>query len=272
MKSFLIILLFISCCTFSRANTSWPYKYQKDGITFYATGSADSVEMNKLFKTFFNKLVNNLKRADKSYEIFLITDRFLIFPFFYDKWFGSIAWDTLRKPDNAFLFDYYYYRVGGENAKWHFRKGKPASTKYLFDLPEPIDIGSTYDTSKAKVGLKIIYNYAAEDSLTVWDRLFTLVQYGIDHIEEIKQTQKRISVPLPMMTYEPPNIDKQVSLLTIDTGLIRTLPLLKLEFDAKKAISQKAISPLIYTTPILAIMFIFGLLLIIKNRKTIYKK
>jgi hypothetical protein len=232
MKLFLIIfLLFLTFS--SNANTSWPYKYKKDGITLYASGSPDSIEVNNLFIPFLNRLVKKLKRPDKSFEIFLITDRFLIFPYYYDKWFGSIAWDTLREPDNSFLFDYYYYRVGGKTRELHFKNHTPNSKKYLTNLPEPIDIGSSYNTNKAPVGLKIIYNYAAEDSATVWNRLFTLVQYGIDNLEEIKKNQRRISVPLPMISYESIYPDKKVSLLTIDTAKIRRIPLLSFGFDPK---------------------------------------
>lgn len=135
-----------------------------------------------------------------------------------------------------FIEDYLYYRMGPKYRERITEYTKPPSNKYQVNLNEPIDIGSTYKDEAAPLGLKIMYDYGPTDSLTGWDRLYSLVQYAVDHVEEIKRTQKRIATSYPVTVYfdDTTNYKTEVSLLTIDTGLIRKIPLIEFGFDHNK--------------------------------------
>jgi hypothetical protein len=230
-------LLFIFLLTFGQslyANEVEQYVKTSDGITYFALISKGSVEERKMQDAFLDRLVQKLKRRDKNIPIYLWTDQF---PMFFGKkeWFSTIAFDTLRSPDPGFIEDYFYFRMGAVYRKEITRYSKPPSNKYQLDLPEPIDLGSSYDTKTAPVGLKIYYDYGDNDSATGWDRLFTLVQYAIDHVEEIKEQQKRIVLPYPVALYDTTTSYKsQVSILTIDTNKIQNIPLLHFGFDHTK--------------------------------------
>jgi hypothetical protein len=242
MRIFLILVTLLTFNGHVQANTVEQYVNTKDGITLYALISKGSVEERKIQDAFLDRLIQKLRRKDKSIPIFLLTDQFSLFDFSRDEWFASISYDTLRSPDPMFLENYFYYRMGPEYQQHIQQYSKPPSGKHKIDLPEPIDIGSTYNNNKAPLGLKIIYDYGVTDSATSWDRLYTLVQYAIDHINEIKDKQARIILPYPVSYLDTSIYKTEVSLLTIDTSLIRHIPLHSFGFDLTKVNEEKNIS------------------------------
>lgn len=235
----------------------------KNGITYFALISKGSVEERKVQDSFLDRLAEKLKKKDKEVPIYLWTDQFSMF-FGRKEWFASIAYDTLRNPDPGFIEDYFYYRMGPAYKKEISRYSKPLSNKYQVDLPEPIDLGSSYDTRKAPMGLKIYYDYGDNDSATGWDRLFTLVQYAIDHTQEIKEEQKRIVLPYPIALFDTTSYKTEVSLLTIDTSKIQNIPLLHFGFDPAKADSTSANNKFIWMG---AGLFVLVLVVILTKRK-----
>jgi len=233
MRLFLILIFVLTLCQSIHANEVEQYVKTKDGVTYFALISKGSVEERKVQDAFLDRLVKNLKRQNNDMPIYLWTDQFPVF-FGRKEWFATIAYDTLRSPDPAFIEDYFYYRMGPAYREELTRCSKPPSNKYRVELPEPIDLGSSYDTKKPPIGLKICYDYGNNDSATSWDRLFTLVQYGIDHTQEIKEEQKRIVLPYPVALLDATSYKTQVSLLTIDTSKIQNIPLLHFGFDHTK--------------------------------------
>lgn len=237
MKS-LALLFILIFNNYVYANTVEQYIKTKNGITLFALYSKGSIEELKIQDAFLDRLIEKLKRPDKSIQIYLLTDQFRLFALGRKEWFASIAYDTLRSPDPMFLEDYFYYRMGQDYREYITKYSRPPSNKYQIDLPEPLDLGATYNTRQPLLGLKIIYDYGETDSVTGWNRLYTLVQYAIDNIDAIKSQQKRIALQYPVTYMGETDYSPTVSLMTIDTNEIKNIPLLSFGFDHKKIIGN----------------------------------
>jgi hypothetical protein len=105
-----LISLLILCCN-AQANTVEQYVKTKEGITLFAFISTGSIKEQKIQDAFLDRLIEKLRRKDKSVPIFLLTDQFHLF-FGRKEWFASIAYDTLSSPDPLFIEDYFYHRMG----------------------------------------------------------------------------------------------------------------------------------------------------------------
>ncbi len=221
----LSILLLLNWQT-SLSNINWQYRNTRDGITLIAAGGYDdSVGNQKLYDAFLKLLIERTKGSHRNYNILLLLDQSILSFRAYPDWCGTIAFDTLRVWDYEFIEAYGRYRMGRDDKEIILSRNYP-SDKYIYDLPEPIDINSSFDAFDQEVGLKIIYEYGPTDSITFFDRILTLVKYGIENIEEIKNNQKRI-------TMKWDNTKMRVSLLTIDTGYIKSIPLVASRFNHK---------------------------------------
>jgi len=242
MRFFLIFISLLIIHRNAHAHTVEPYEKTKKGITLFTYISTGSIEERKIQNAFLNQLTESLVWKNKRVPIYLIVDRLRLIHPLSDEWFASIAYDSLKPPDREFIEDYFYYRIGPYFREKVLLYRRPPSDKYKLNLKEPIDLGSSYDDKKAPLGLKIIYNYSFSDSAEYWNRLYTLVQYSIDHIDEIKRDQKKIILPYAIMEqFDETNYNPEVSLLTIDTGLIHRLPLKNLGFDDTKLDEEKSI-------------------------------
>lgn len=220
-----LFLFLLTLCLHLHAHQMERYIKTKDGSTYFSLVTVGSIKERKAQDAFLDLLLRKLQRRDDNIPIYLLTDKFNLF---VDRngWFATIAYDTLRSPDPVFIEDYFFYRMEPSYRNEITRIKNPPSAKYQYDLLEPIDLWSSYDTNKAQIGVKIYNDYDYNGSTTGWDRLFTLVQYSIDHIEEIKKQQKRIVLPYPLPLFERTTYKPDVSILTIDTGLIQRIPLL----------------------------------------------
>lgn len=224
MRAFFFFILLLTLSLSVEATSIRKYTKSKDGFTLITgiSGKEDSL----MFDAFFDRLLNRLKRDDKSIPILLLIDYSGIKNNRKGHGFASLAVDTLRIIDPSFIGAYYYHRLG-KTFEENYQVYEPyPSNKYLTDLPEPIDINSSFQSMPSTVGLKIMYNYGAADSIIVFDRIYTLVQYGISNMEKVKREQKRIAVDYQFGT-------AKVSFLTVDTNVINRLPLLTLGFDPK---------------------------------------
>src|SRR4029079_10277481 len=76
--------------------------------------------------------------------------------------------------------------------------------------------------TERELGLRILYQSPQSDCSVYFDRIYSLIQYGIDHIEKIKKEQKRME-----MRYD----GYLLSVLSIDTTEIKKMPLRSLGFD-----------------------------------------
>jgi len=78
-------------------------------------------------------------------------------------------------------------------------------------------------TEDIDVGLRIFFDHNYTDSVVAYDKIFSIVKYGIENLERVKQEQK------------PLYLDKSsrcpVMLLTLDTAEIRRVPIYQLGFD-----------------------------------------
>jgi hypothetical protein len=240
-----IFLLFIVFTV--KATSIWKYSKSKGGFTLI-TGIS-SKEDSLMIDAFFERLLNELNRDDKTIPILLLIDCSGIKNNREEHGFASIAVDTLREIDPFFIGAYYYHRLG-KTFEEHYQVYKPyPSKKYLYDLPEPIDINSSFQSTPGTVGLKIMYNYGAADSILWFDRIYTLVQYGIDNLSKIKSEQKRIAMDYQFGV-------AKISFLTIDTGKINRLPLLSLGFNPKEINKQSFKSSKYWLIGITAIFII----------------
>jgi hypothetical protein len=221
---YLFTTIFLLFTVYSvKATSVRKYTKSKDGFTLITTisGKEDSL----IFDAFFERILSKLNRNDRNIPILLLIDYSGIKNNRMVNGFASIAIDTLREFDPFFIGAYYYHRLGKSFDEFYHTYEPYPSKKYLMDLSEPIDINSSFD-STSLTGLKIIYNYGAADSIIAFDRVYTLVQYGINNVDKIKNEQKRIA-----MDYEFGAA--KISFLTIDTGEINRLPLLSLGFNPR---------------------------------------
>lgn len=258
----IITALFLISCNSIDASEVEQFVKTKNGITLFALNGKGSIEGRKMYTAFLEKLVESIKRPDENIPIFILSDQFSFFPLRRKDWFATIAYDTLRGPDLSFIENYFYYRMGENYRKEIFKFSTPISNKHQIDLPEPIDLGSTYDGKEPVLGLKIFYEYGENDSLTGWDRIYTLVQYAIDHLDQIKMNQKRIVFRYHAVTSEETEYVPRISLLTIDTFQIKNIPLQSSGFNP----SEDANNDLKYI--LISALMLLVLALVIKGRKS----
>ena len=232
MRYILLFILLFSQSK-SRAHSDELFSITKKGITLFCRVTEGSKEERLIYRAFLDQLTKRLVRADRSIPVYIWMDQFPLLFYRRDDWFATIGFDSLQIPDLTFLNDYFEYRMGAESRAW-VEKRNLVSEKYKTALMEPIDLGSTYDLNPKPVGLKVFYDYGFTDSTTGWDRVYSLVQYAIDHIDAIKLTQKRIALQYPNGIIEDTRRVPMVSILTIDTNLIKQIPLRPSGFDHKK--------------------------------------
>lgn len=264
MKPLLFLLVLLASCAASFGNTNWTCVSSKKGVTIIASCNWPDEEWGgpKMYDAFLDRLVQKLDRWDKDLEILLLIDRHGIFRQEGKDWFATMAYDTLRETDINFIEAYNFYRMDSDAYRYTVlqrSEGKPFPNKYRIDLPEPIDLNSTFSMEPGRIGLKIRYDYGYSDSATYFDRLYTLVQYGIDHLEEIRQEQQRMIMPYGLN-------DIRISFLTIDTGKIKTIPLQPIDFN-KESFEQLLRNRMYTLVGVLAI-FILASIVYLKKRST----
>jgi hypothetical protein len=226
--SILILLSFIF--EESIGNQNWEYRGTKDGITLIAAGGyEDSLGYQRMYDAFLELVVEKTKTVKRNFHILVTLDQFGLRWRRDHNWEAFISFDIQRDFDYRFIEAYHDYRLDHSFNSSRLKNFNLPSESYTRDLPEPIDFYSSFDTSNTVVGLKIIYNYGLMDSATCFDRVLALVKYGLDNLQGVKQTQERIVVGYQMG-------DIKMSLLTIDTSLIRSIPLIKSGFDYQKFI------------------------------------
>lgn len=241
IKHLLLCICFFSTFHFCLANTGWWFTGHKEGITIIVPCAyEDSVFERKQQEAFLNRLVEKLNRKDTSLKILLLVNPMIMYPGWGTEnyWFATLGYDRLQEPDMEFIKDYYDYRSENRAGREHTFYNKPPSEKYKIDLPVPLDISVSYNDQVNVIGLKVICGYVHWDSVITYDRIYTLIKYGINHIEEIKKYQDTIHIPFWLK-------GMAVSINTLDTGIIKSQPLLSLGFDPKmpkkKEFSRKTI-------------------------------
>lgn len=236
MRHLLLLIVFSLCYQYSLCTQVWQYRKSRDGFTMVATGGyEDSVGNHKMYDALFKVLVHKTKSDRHGIKVLVILDQSVIHTSYY-KWFATIAYDTLREVDREFIEAYSYYRRKGY--KNIIRSNLP-SERFKIDLPEPIDLNSTFQTGHADLGLKIIYESGLNDSISFFDRIYTLTKYGLKNINEIKKKQSRVVVP-----YSSDQI--KVSVLTIDTSKIQSIPLISLGFNQEGKDFNSSFNIIIY--------------------------
>lgn len=229
MRGHLISIFFLIISNSCFANTGWWFTGHKEGITIIVPCAyEDSVFERKQQKAFLDRLVEKLNRKDTSLKILLLVNPLIMYPGWGTEnyLFATLGYDRLQEPDMQFIQDYYDYRSENRAGREPTFYGRPSSEKYKVDLPEPLDISVSYNNPVSVIGLKVICGYVHWDSVITYDRIYTLIRYGINHIEEIKKYQDSIHIPYWLK-------GMAVSINTLDTGLIKSLPLLSLGFDPK---------------------------------------
>jgi hypothetical protein len=204
------------------ANENWECKSSFHNITIIATaGYEDTSETQKTFDAFLETISSKLNLTKLPFKILVLID-----PMGLDPWkvpqlnqFSSIAYDTIRPVDTDFLFS----RTNGR-----------------VQLADTIDYGMTDKKGVNEVGLKIILKYAGRDTLNQFDRIYTLVKYGVENIETIKRTQKNLYLS---------HGTTKVVVKTIDTGLIKKIPIAKLD-------NNRTFEPVKRKTPFIAIVIV----------------
>lgn len=196
----------------SIANEFWPYTATKNGITLVATGGfEDTIGYKMVYDDFLDLIIKKTKHSRGNTKMLIVLDE-PYFPYKNYNWLAHISYDTLRTTDWAFIESYYSYLYDPEVLKRSNGESGVAQRSAL-------DINATSRSGMNEVGLKIIYNYTEIDSVTAFDRILALAIYACEHIDKIKETQKRTT--LKFNGYK----DHWVTALTIDSALIASIPL-----------------------------------------------
>lgn len=82
--------------------------------------------------------------------------------------------------------------------------------------------------------MKIIYKHSNLDTAYNYNRIFTMVKYGVAHLEEVKKTQGKIITN----SYE----NSKVSITTIDPNLIKSIPTEQFNFNPQKALKRRNVA------------------------------
>ncbi|RYF94062.1 MAG: hypothetical protein EOO00_05695, partial [Chitinophagaceae bacterium] len=171
-------------CKSSVANEHWYYSTTRNGITLNAVGGwEDTTGWKNMYNAFLDLIHEKTKNSRGDLKILLVLDQAYL-PM-SDNWQALIAYDTLRELDQSFLYAYYDY---------YLKESYSSDTipdYYKFPTLRPLDVNATFQPTSTELGLKIVYDYGADDSLTFFDRIFSLTTYGCEHINDIKENQKK---------------------------------------------------------------------------------
>jgi hypothetical protein len=206
-------------CQYPLGDLVEEYKETKNNVTLITTISLRDSVQRRIFDSFLIHLGKELKKTNRKFKILILVD------WKTRNWNGAIGFDTVRF-DYHFMVDYYYPpRPKGDTTEVVLEQ--VSEKEVINTIYEPIRIAppswnGSYDKSEKDLGLKILYKSPISDSNVFFDRIFSLAQYGIDHVEEIKNEQKRME-----MEYD----GYLLSVLTIDTSEIKRIPLRSSGFD-----------------------------------------
>jgi hypothetical protein len=225
MKSILTIIFIIILNT-AFGNSVVEFYKSRDNLTIHAfyEREQDSILLDR----FFDLLKEKLNRKNYHGHILLLID---CVPIQYKETdykgnhedftgIGLISYDVLRFWDFDFLSIYHKYRKGIPLTYENEVYNEPPSEKYKIDLPEPININSSFDETNSQAGLKIMYNSPMWFSLNDFDKIYTYAQYALDNINKVMANTSSI-----IMKYEYDSFD--VSIKTLDTNLIKSLPVMR---------------------------------------------
>ena len=204
------------------ANESWECKSSFHNITIIATaGYEDTLGTQKTFDAFLKSISSKLNLTKLPFKILILIDPMSLDPSIVPQLnhFSSVAYDTIRPVDIDFLF---------------------SKTNGRVQFADTIDYGITDKKGVNELGLKIILKYTGRDTLNQFDKIYTLVKYGVENIETIKRTQKNLYLSRGMI---------KVAVKTIDTGLIKKIPIVKLD-------NNPTFVPVKRKTPFIAIVIV----------------
>lgn len=207
------------------ANEIWECTRSFHHVTIIANaGYEDTLGTQKRIDAFLRTIDSKLNLTKLPFKILILVEPGGLKPFkANNKSFSCIAYDTIRPVDLSISHPDQYDTVGG------------------VPIPDTVDYGVTNEKGLNELGLKIIYSEAYSDTLNQFDRIYTLVKYGVENIEAIKRTQKNL--------YFPSYGSHVVSIKTIDTALINKIPTIKLE-------DNSGYLPFKRKTPFIAIVLI----------------
>jgi hypothetical protein len=169
MKQLILLGSILLSSIYSYANDAWQCTSARKNVTIVAATASydDTVKSQKVQDAFLKKLVKELDLDALPYKIIVVVG-----PhggaLDYNRnagVFASIGYDTVRAVDYSFLI-----------------------AKSKTSLIDTTDFGATNAIGQNDVGLKIILQHG-RDTTGYYDRIFTLVKYGINHSDEIRETQ-----------------------------------------------------------------------------------
>jgi hypothetical protein len=199
-------------------NESWQCTSSKYGITIMSlTDYDDTAKSQKIQDAFLDKMIDELDLQHLPLQVLILINQNTInFPRNHKSIFSTIAYDTIRPVDFYFFYNRFF----------------PGVNNSLTKLPDTLDYGATSRKDLTDVGLKIVFEYPISDTSGQFDRIYTLVKYGVTNIDKVKNMQGRIFV----------NSDDaiiKISIRTIDTSLINNIPTISLGFDPNHIPSKK---------------------------------
>lgn len=170
------------------------------------------------------KLVGKLDLDELPTKIIILVDQL---DFYRPNEFSSIAYDTVRPIDLSYL--HHIQKEGDKYLVKDVPSEKPDS-----QFSDTLDINATYEKGINEIGLKVIFSHSSLNTVYNYDRIFALVKYGIENVNDIKSKQGKVL----LTSYG----NSKVSITTIDTALIKSIPTEQLNFDPAKALKRKNIA------------------------------
>jgi hypothetical protein len=208
----------------SPVSAQWPlldlveeYKNAKDGITLNTIISLRDTAGRQTLDAFLNHLCKKLKRSDQNFKILIAVD------WITERWNGAIGFDTVRLDYNA-IMDYYNPPSTGDTIDEVVIEEIDNKTVFA-DMPKELsapDWNISYNKKEKDLGLKILYKCPISDTSVFFDKIYSLTQFGLDHLEKIKSAQKRMEVKYS---------GYPLSVLSLDTAEIKQIPLKHSGFD-----------------------------------------
>lgn len=216
MLRLFFLLSLITSANVCLANEVSEYRQTKNGITLITVYGDDSER--KILDAFLKRLAKKLKRPSHL-QIMIIVDSHSQVP-----WSAVMGYDSLRF-DVDFIDDTLNPVPRDPAVEFFLDKNRPINTEHKPVKKVEISWNTSYHREKKDVGLKILYTWSESDSNSIFfDRIYSLAKYGVEHLEEIKKTQKKMIVKYYLVWVD-------FWALTMDTSEIKKIPLQSLGFD-----------------------------------------
>lgn len=226
MKLPLLTAILLISSFFTRASQDCIWTSYKAGITISYVAPCD-FENQAMLDSILKIIVSQLNRQDTTLKIFVLVNHGqLSFPGGNFSNFFSIGFDTLRKIDNDYIFDYYWNQES-------ISTNKNGGLNTFKSQEVPIDINSTNNKKAAKtVGVKIIYDTDYRLGEPHWSDLIKAIVYAAQNPDIIKNEQRRDTVRYNTNGW-------YVSLSTLDTFAINKIIGRQSEPKEKETIHEK---------------------------------